>query len=178
MTFLYQALARQHNWWSDTANAVSKIDIGLKSLVCCDGSLTAALKSLGPHRFAVRVLTQQVGLPYFHEQRALGRTLSLAAMIREVELSLDGVAVVFARSIIPLELMSNGTNGLAKLGSTPLGHLLFNDGRMRISRRQYTRCQVRANNINARRTPYDYQGSQILVSEFFLPAITQYATRS
>jgi len=89
-------------------------------------------------------------------------------MIREVELKIHDTPVVFARSILPLALISNGRNGLANLGRTPLGHLLFKNGRIRVSKRQVTVAELNEQTVVARRTPYDFQGDTILVSEYFL----------
>ncbi len=134
------------------------------------GSLTAALKAIADGTFQVKVLEQRMAIPLWHEQRKLRRDLHLAALIRQVELCIRGEAVVYARSIIPLSLSANGSRGLGGLGNTPLGHLLFNDGRVRISKREFLHIDITERNLYARRTPYDYLDSQILVSEVFLPS--------
>ena len=174
MEKVYTALAAHSAWWPDNSFSVSKIAPALLALICEKGSLTAALVALSDDNFGVNVLHQGMALPYFHEQQKLARPLSRGAMIREVELQLYGETVVFARSIIPLSLVTKGRNGLANLGRTPLGHLLFRDGKIRVSKREFTQMALDGCTVTARRTPYDYQGSQILVSEFFLPAIYKY----
>lgn len=170
----YKTLTEHSVWWPDNPLSAAKLDHRLRGLACQKGSLTAALVALSNNNFEVNVMRQRLALPYFHEQRKLARPLSRAAVIREVELQLYGESVVFARSIIPLSLVTNGRNGLANLGRTPLGHLLFRDGKIRVSKREFTNITYQKNRLVARRTPYDYQGSQILVSEFFLPAIYRY----
>lgn len=174
MTNLYSNLKAQRNWLADNSLAQAKLLPILRPLVCAKGSLTAALCALSNDTFSVNVISQKVAIPKFHEQIALNRHLSRAAMIREVELRLDDTAVVFARSVIPLELVSGGRNGLANLGRTPLGHLLFKDGNICVSKRQILQTTNDQVSVAARRTPYDYQGSQILVSEYFLPALNDY----
>ena len=170
----YNDLVCQSNWWPDNALSIAKLNPAIASLASDKGSLTSALISLSDNNFAVKVLQQHIKLPFFHEQLKLGQPLSRAAVIREVELQLYGEPAVFARSIIPLPLVAKGRNGLASLGRTPLGHLLFKDGQIRVSKRQYSQTSYHGDQVSARRTPYDYQGSQILVSEFFLPAIYKY----
>jgi chorismate--pyruvate lyase len=172
----YTALATQTNWWSDNALSIVKLEPRLQALVSGQGSLTAALSAIADGEFSVHVLRQRIAVPLFHEQLKLKRPLSRAAMIREVELKLHGQPVVYARSIIPLSLVTKGRNGLANLGRTPLGHLLFKDGKIRVSKREFSQMNIcdpisLNGQVTARRTPYDYQGSQILVSEFFLPKI-------
>ncbi len=171
----YRALAAQPKWWGDTNTSHSKLPAELLELICGKGSLTQALMSLGDDEFTVDVLNQGFVIPYWHEQKKMQRPFSRVAMVREVELKLSGQAVVYARSIIPLSLTSRGRTGLANLGRTPLGHLLFRDGKIRVSKREFSLTDVGNRDvIAARRTPYDYQGSQILVSEFFLPQVIKY----
>jgi len=170
----YRALATQSNWWNDTPFSQAKLPTELAPLICEKGSLTQALVALGDNTFSVNVLRQVLAVPYWHEQKKMRRPFSRAAMIREVELRLHDEPVVYARSIIPLSLTSRGRTGLANLGRTPLGHLLFKDGRIRVSKREFSLTPIDQHFVAARRTPYDYQESQILVSEFFLPTIFQY----
>lgn len=151
-----------------------------KPMVCDQGSLTAALKIIANGTFEVQVLSQKVALPYWHEQKKLGRTPHLAAMIREVNLCIHSEPVVFARSIIPLSLAGRGGNGLANLGQSPLGHLLFKNGRTNVMQRDFIcltsehRTERVTSNIYGRRTPYKYQGNTILVSEYFLPSLDKH----
>lgn len=170
----YNDLARQANWWPDNALSIAKLNPKIATLASDRGSLTSALLGLSDNNFAVNVMQQSIKLPFFHEQLELGQPLSHAAVIREVELQLYGETAVFARSIIPLSLVDRGRNGLANLGRTPLGHLLFKDGQIKVSRRQFSQTLYNGDQVAARRTPYDYKGSQILVSEFFLPTIYKY----
>ena len=174
MKNVYNLLAAHYLWQLENKHSVSQLNSRLSDLVCGNGSLTAALLTLSDNNFAVNVIRQRIAIPHFHEQIKQGRPLSRAAMIREVELQIHGESVIYARSIIPLVLVTKGRNGLANLGRTPLGHLLFKDGKIRVSKRDFMQHQFDKSLVVARRTPYDYQGSQILVSEFFLPAITKY----
>lgn len=174
MTSPYACLAQYYHWWPDTRIAVAKLESCWEPWVCDKGSLTAALVTISQNDFRVKVLSQRIAIPYFHEQLKLGRQLHHAAMIREVELKIHGTAVVYARSIVPLSLISRGKNALANLGRTPLGHLLFKNGRIRVSKRDITILPWAEQTIAARRTPYDFQGETILVSEYFLPSLKRF----
>lgn len=171
---LYQKLARHPRWRQDTPITQPDSSAPLKSLVIDRGSLTAALIALSAGTFEVNVLRQYLATPFVHEQRKMGRPTNLVAGVREVELHVHGEAVVFARSIMPLAVANNGQGGLGKLGQTPLGHLLFKNGRIRVSKRQFADVDLDGERYHARRTPYDYRQTQILVSEFFLPQIQKY----
>lgn len=170
----YRPLGLHSNWWPDSPLGRSKLDPMTAPWLTHKGSLTAALIGLGDDSFQVNVLRQSIALPYWHEQQKLATPLSRAAMIREVELQIYNVPVVFARSIVPLALVSRGKNGLGNLGRTPLGHLLFKDGQIRVSKREFAQISTPSANVTARRTPYDYHGSTILVSEFFLPSFKNF----
>ena len=170
----YSLLGRHDHWLADNSYSISRQPERLKPLVNHKGSLTSVLIALADGDFEVNLLGQKISLPYYHEQIKLRRPLYKAAMVREVELVIGGVAVVYARSIVPLNLVSKGKSGLANLGRTPLGHLLFKDGKIRVSKREFATIDYNGTNITARRTPYDYQGSVILVAEFFLPSIEKF----
>ena len=174
MEISYQALAKHSKWRLETNASKAGLSVDLAELVCVKGSLTESLMALGSGAFSVNLLRQRFCVPYWHEQKKMQRPLSRVAMVREVELRLYDEAVVYARSVIPLSLTTRGGKGLANLGRTPLGHLLFKDGKIRVSKREFSHVSINNVSVIARRTPYDYQGSQILVSEFFLPRIHSY----
>lgn len=171
-------LQLNHKWQTDNPLVENTLPTIIAPWLTDRGSLTAALRGISQGSFEVAVLSQTIGIPVWHEQRALGRNLNLAALIREVELRIFDEPVVCARSIIPIELANKGAGGLGNLGTTPLGHLLFKDGRIRVSKREFLRCKIEDQLIYARRTPYEYLDSQILVSEYFLPALRAYIEHS
>lgn len=134
-------------------------------------SLTERLIALSDDAFSVTLLRQCVGIPRWHEQCVLGQENHIAATVREVVLNVDGAPQVLARSIIPQALMAKFNSGLSDLGTQPLGQLLFTDGRVRVRRRQFARVEVNGVKYVARRTPYEYLGSVILVAEFYAPTL-------
>jgi chorismate--pyruvate lyase len=167
-------LQSQHQWQADNSLVQHLLPREFQPWLGDTGSLTQALRAIAKGTFKVTVLSEQIRVPFWHEQRKLQRQLHLAALVREVELSIYKQPVVFARSIIPLDLVSAGLGGLKNLGGTPLGHLLFKDGNIRVSKREFLRLQINQKTLHARRTPYDYLDSRILVSEFFLPEFDKY----
>lgn len=173
----YRVFAEQSNWWTDTVLSIAKLESTFQGIAADKGSLTAALMTMSSGNFSVNVLQQKIAIPLYHEQIKLGHRLSQAAMIREVELQLYGQPVVYARSVIPMSLVNKRRNNLMNLGPTPLGHFLFKGGKIRVSKREFTQFTHNQINYAARRTPYDYDGSQILVSEFFLPQLKPYLAK-
>jgi len=174
LSTLNPASLRDLKWRLDTPLLENLLPPKIAPWLCDRGSLTSALMGLADGSFEVELLSQRLTTPFWHEQKKLKRSFSIVAMIREVNLRVHGEPVVFARSIIPLSLAGRGGGGLATLGQTPLGHLLFKDGRIRVSRRDFATMTLDGKPVYARRTPYDYLGDSILVSEYFLPSLNKY----
>jgi len=170
----YQHLNQKIKWYEGNSLTQNSIPEPLKRLITNKDSLTKSLMLLSDDTFRVNVLDERIALPYFHEQKKMESSLQKWAMIRHVELEIHGEAVVFARSIIPLSLILKGKNGLANLGQKPLGQLLFKKGKLNISKRDFSQINHNKKIIYARRTPYGYMGSSILVNEYFLPTLEKY----
>lgn len=162
-------LMRGCHWRDDNNWTRFQLPDLIKPWLCDSGSLTSALRAISDGTFRVELLSQRIALPFAHEQRLLRRNLHEAALIRKVYLMIYNSPVVFARSIIPLALAKNHRTGLSNLGTTPLVHLLFKRAQSQVTQRQFACIKVNQGQINARRTPYEYQNNTILVSEFFLP---------
>ncbi len=95
------------------------------------GSLTARLVAKSSGDFRVQVLAQRWALPSADERRALGLGLRERALIREVLLHGCGDPWVYARSVLPRALLRGRYRFLRRLGTRPLGALLFRDPALR-----------------------------------------------
>jgi chorismate--pyruvate lyase len=114
-------------------------------------------------------------------------------------LCLDGIPWVFARTLIPQIILdsqhkNNGhqPNDFTRLGTRPLGELLFNSpditpGNIEVA--QFETCgrlAALATSLNqkvnsslwGRRRYFNLYGSQLIVSEIFLPAAVEYINQS
>lgn len=89
------------------------------------GSLTQHLKGLCKNSFTVQLLKQGWQTPHPDESRFLEMPAARLANIREVLLICDGIPQVFARSILPAELLQGRARCLLSLGNRPLGEFLF-----------------------------------------------------
>lgn len=132
------------------------------------GSLTEQLMNFSDEPFSVKVLSQRWQLPLPHEAQQLGVPLHLAARIRQVELYCGDTRMVYARSVMPLQVYLEQRHVLQNIGTRPLGHLLFKDGKIRISKRRVSLFKGEAGTVLGRSTPYRYEDHEILVSEFFI----------
>ncbi|WP_246260755.1 chorismate--pyruvate lyase family protein [Candidatus Ruthia endofausta] len=121
-------------------------------------SLTVKLKQKF-NRFSINVLSQAESLIHADETGLLD--WQGQSIVREVELLGNGQVVVFARSIIPI---TNDTQNLLKIGSRPLGEVLFNDKNIKRSQLQITHTH----DAWGRRSIFTIGSTQVLVSEFFI----------
>ncbi len=168
-----RALMNPH-WRPDNRLSQSLLPTHLEPWLSHRGSLTAALKAIADGTFEVEVIRQTIQQPFWHEQKVNGGMSGYAAMVREVRLRIYREPVVYARSIIPLSLSGRGGGGLASLGKSPLGHLLFKSGQIHVASREFAQLLIANEAVYARRTPYDYLDQSILVSEVFLPRFLNY----
>lgn len=145
-------------------------------------SLTLALKALSPN-FSVTVLTLDDTKAHVDEV-AFAATDPL--FCREVTLSLDGHAVVWARSVCHRH--SAHWLPILDCGTQPLGHRLF-DGSLPISRSPFeyawlapvhpmlppaVAVTLPETGVGARRSTFWWGDEALLLTECFLPAIEEY----
>ncbi len=108
-----------------------------------------------------------------------------AAIIREVELLVDDVPWVFARTIIPASSLRGPAKRLTLLGTKPLGEVLFAEPHTERVMMEMASLNRRHNLFNkavrnmgsqpeqlwGRRTLFNLSGSNLLVNELFLPTL-------
>ncbi|MPY25709.1 chorismate lyase [Shewanella psychropiezotolerans] len=153
-------------------------DSPLSEWLLSSGSLTQKLRSHCT-KFEVKILGEGTITPFngeFPTQRQ--------AWVREVLLCLDGVAWIFARTLIPANLLDKKETEFLTLGTRPLGELLFSSdnftpGKIEIA--HFTPChrlaqltesikQPVTQELWGRRRYFSYDDEQLIVSETFLPA--------
>lgn len=148
------------------------------------GSLTARLRGCCGERFAVRVLAETPARLAWRDARALGLPVGAPLRLREVYLCCGEEPVVYACSLLPLAAARGRWRGLMRLGSRPLGELLFAHpdvrrgpmalGRLRpgsIAHRALSRgLAVPPGVVWGRRSQFALPGAAVVVCEFFLPA--------
>ena len=157
----------------------------LRTWLVNESSLTARLQARYSD-FYVRPTLQQNARPIFDESVLLKEKTSQVANIREVLLFGQQQAVVFAHSVLPKNSLRGPWFLLGKLGNRPLGAALFKNQRVErtpLSYKKLTsnhalyRKAVRHLNeppacLWARRSMFSLRCAHILVTEVFLPAIS------
>ncbi len=135
-----------------------------------EGSLTQRLIEFSHNHFKVQLLKQQQEAIIANEASALKQEDKLQATVREVLLYCHEKAVVFARTVIPLNTLTGKQQELARLDNKPLGAYLFAQKDMVRDPIEYTQIQLDDNTIIwGRRSVFYLAGKPLLVTEIFLP---------
>ena len=136
------------------------------------GSLTQQLQRADA-QFSVRVLREGISRLTRDERQAL-RCAALSGWVREVSLCLDGVAVVWARSVTTQRAVRQAWRAVVGLGRRPLGEVLWQDPHVRRGGLSFARQPMADGARLARRSCFWRQGQPLLVMEAFLPALQEF----
>ncbi len=98
---------------------------GVRWWLLDDGSLTDRLSALG--NFRVERIYQGWQFPLASERSLLQQSTRQLALIREVQLLLDDIPVVFARSVFPFASLTGPLTHLRRLRNSSLGAILFSN---------------------------------------------------
>ena len=173
--------------WRPKSQVVrSRIDPNFVSWLLDTSSLTERLMNYCPGGFSVKVLHQAWELPMMNEAKRLNIPSRTYALVRQVHLLCNDHPVVYARTIIPSQSLRGKQRRLSRLGQKPLGAVLFADKSMQRTEmelayitpvqapyREATLYLPEASlPIWGRRSVFYLQHQPLLVSEIFLPTIT------
>jgi chorismate--pyruvate lyase len=125
----------------------------------------------------VQVLFQKKQSPFLTEWQILSLPKHRYCLIREVILLSNQTPLILARTIIPEKTLEISHGNLARLGSRPLGEILFSApslerkpcGIARIEPNLWATNFEMKTPLWGRRTKYSICQQPMLVSEFFLP---------
>jgi chorismate--pyruvate lyase len=183
LTTRSQLFARPPEWRPVRPSQSHHIPPGAESWLFEASSLTRRLRALCGPEFRVRLLRQDWARPYPDELQALGIPPARRAVVREVLLQCGDRPLVAARSVIPAETLRGARPGLARLGTRPLGEILFRDPRLERTHLELCAVEPRqwrreiggtagfSGKIRGRRNWYRIGPGRLLVAEFFLPAL-------
>lgn len=147
-------------------------------------SITRRLRCLYNNQINVKLLFHQHCLPFLSEGKLLKQQGNHYCLTREVMLSSNNKPLILARTIIPKKTLQGAQRILSRLGNKPLGEVIFSYPKLQRLEMQIAKIepshwlpkikhQVDLNQpVWARRTIYAIKDRQLLVSEFFLPEIT------
>ena len=147
-----------------------------------EGSLTNRLIKVANSSFRIQPLTQSWQVPLPSEQRLLNLKPRQLAVVREVFLICKDQPWVFARSVIPANILNGPLRRLHYLKNKSLGALLFNTPSMKRAPYQLAKMAGNCNYLPAevhqaqqlwgRRSRFLLYDKPLIVSEVFLPEFT------
>ncbi|MDH5573006.1 MAG: chorismate lyase [Gammaproteobacteria bacterium] len=154
------------------------------------GSLTLRLQRACQTGFRVEVIQQSWQRPMLNEAVRLGISANVMALVRQVCLYCNDLPAVYARTVIPAQTLRGAEQHLAKLGTRPLGAVLFADPNMRrdeievacirSGQRIYNSATSMLSELPeliwARRSVFYLSNKPLLVNEVFLPDIVDCRT--
>lgn len=145
------------------------------------GSMTARMRSVCQH-VDIQLIRQSRQPILATEAQYLQVPETSIALVREVIMFCDAQPWLFARTIVPEESLSTYELGLASLGTTPLGSILFSDEAVSRTDFQYSYLspqnpyrqwakQNATDSILARRSQFIKHDNPLLLTEVFLPSM-------
>ena len=171
-------LDQQH--WYNSETAPWDIPELWKHWLLDAGSLTARLKKTFPGTFDVQVLFHDWDRPTLDERRFLAMPDREQASVREVALLCNGVAKVFARSILPASSLEGKNRQLLFLKDRPLGAFLFAQPDLERSAIEVTQTTTKeGQKVWGRRSRFLLNQKPLAVCEYFLsenPGAEDYQT--
>jgi|TARA_B110000503_G_scaffold135514_1_gene216269 chorismate lyase len=132
-----------------------------------DGSITQKISDMAI--FKLEIIRDRLGLASIGEYWAL-RLCPQPVRVREVILSGNNQPMVYAKSIIPRSTSNKGYPALGKIGSKPLGDLIFTSNLFIKESRMFASFVKHGypSKIWGRRTNYSVQGYPFSIMEVFL----------
>jgi len=164
---------------------INHVPVDISPWLFDQGSLTRKILLSCNEAFRVEVISQHWQRPMLNEALRLGAQPEQHALIREVLLYCGDKPWVFARSVLPRKTLTGQRRFLGKLGSRPLGHILFSDptiqrdalevAEIKKGQRMF-RCATESlaqapESVWGRRSVFYLHKKPLLVNEVFLPSI-------
>jgi len=155
------------------------------------GSLTQKIEKAIGQKLVVKVLRDRPQSLHQDEYLYFLNRIK-RCRVREVLLCVNETPLVIARSIIPTLSSSGSNHSILRLGTRPLGAVLFSKTRMHSKARpqrdiaridksaplwkSFNKADITLpSSLWARRTLYRLKGHPILVNEVFLPTLLKYS---
>lgn len=161
------------HWRPDCRTNKRNIPPDMISWLFEQGSLTRRLQGLCGSSFNLRLISQSWSPPFHEESQRLNLRSSQRAIIREVALCSGATPLVLARSVIPARTLRGSGRRLGKLGTRPLGQILFAHPRLERPSLEFATISCPGHpKIWGRRSLYSL-GAQhtLLVAEVFTPEL-------
>lgn len=173
-------------WQNKETARLSLHDKRLYSFLFQKGSLTRYIQRRCKGAFHIEIKTETWCYPMPDEIRLLALRNHENTFIREAWLKCGNQTLVYARTVIPQKTLKGKSYILTKLGTKPLGEILFNDNTTYRTNMRYAKIPVQCglhkeatNNTDVtselwgRQSLFYIKNKPLLVIEVFLPAILE-----
>ncbi len=151
-----------------------------------EGSLTRFIQQSCKGVFNIELIAESWTQAMPDETQLLSLPSNEITFIRESRLKCDNQTLVCARTIIPEKTLTGKNKKLTKLGTTPLGDILFNDETTYRTDMCYAKipvdCELHieatkdlniASELWGRQSLFYTEQQPLLITEIFLPAILE-----
>ena len=168
------------HWHENVFSIQNQLPANLISWLNETGSLTRRLRTQHDNQFKVELILQNWAHGFADETAILQQAQSRYQLTREVILHAGNQPVILARTVIPPSTLAFTNRKLSRLGTRPLGEVIFAYPDLQILRRQFSTTNFCSANLDqdnlkskqliwGRRTLYGIANHRLLVAEFFLP---------
>jgi len=137
----------------------------IKSWLLEQGPITKRISK--EKSFSLELLRDDIGEVEVQDQQFIG-SLAKEFKVREVVLNGDKIPLVFARTIIPLLTIEKGFAELGKLGTRPLGDILFEKKIFKKEKSVYASFKLQQDTFWGRKIRYSVNEQPFSVMEVFL----------
>jgi chorismate--pyruvate lyase len=173
--------ACEPSWRPNRTGTRQQLPANVRSWTYETGSLTQRLRRFYGSAVTVKVLRQRWQTPFLSERQQLTLPEHRFALVREVLLYAHDRPLILARTIIPTRTLKAARSNLAKLGTRPLGEVIFAYPKLERLQLDVTLIQPALwtpaarelaqiqRPVWSRRTVYGLHHRTMLVSECFLP---------
>ena len=173
--------------WQNKITAQQNLDDKrLYPFIFKKGSLTRFIQQRCKGSFHIDLITAAWCSPMPDEIRLLSLRNHEITFIRESWLKCDNQTLVYARTVFPRKTLSGKSHKLTRLGTKPLGEILFNDSTTYRINMQYAKipahCELHkkatkdtdvTSELWGRQSLFCIKNQPLLVIEVFLPAILE-----
>lgn len=174
-------------WYDTHAWHLRHVPSTLRSWLIDNKSLTQRLIRTSDGDFRVQIVDQHWARPLHNEAEVLGLHQGEFAFIRQVRLLCHDQPWVFARTVIPATTLHGPLRWLTRLGTKPLGEVLFSHPHIHRENLQISRLKrgqgmynaatknqnITGEDIWGRRSVFRFHRHPLLVNEIFLPFIAE-----
>jgi chorismate lyase len=174
------------HWQNKETARLMLCDKRLQSFLFQKGSLTRFIQQRCRGSFHVDLITESWCYPMPDEKHLLPLRNHEITFIRESWLKCNNQRLVYARTVIPRKTLKGKNQKLTRLGTKPLGKILFNDNTTYRTNMRYAKIPVNcelhkettkgsdiSSELWGRQSLFYIKNNPLLITEVFLPTILE-----